>query len=253
LAEVQNRGERAHLIAAIAKQRFPTQPSESLLLYLKTLQILSGFFSTSASNSSGSSLGSPNNSELENQQIALNQQQQQQQQLLLQQQQQQQQFSSSSMSNSNMTAGVAGLLSHYRQHFAAYLREAQTLYMLLSPATSPNASPRSSMNVAEKLQNNNTTLTNVNSSNQINSTTIMQQLQNISIEKLLFDAAISFGKEAASKELMKDFVRASNLYKNGIILLSQLASEANNEYDREVIETYMGSFENRLQFVDNKL
>jgi len=62
---------------------------------------------------------------------------------------------------------------------------------------------------------------------------------NFGAEKMMYIGAMQMGKEAAVAEVLKNYSKGQLLFRKGMLLLQQLASEAHTTADKEVLQNCM--------------
>jgi len=77
--------------------------------------------------------------------------------------------------------------------------------------------------------------------------TRVEHLPAISAEKLIYDSALSMGREGGVCEMLKNFEKSSQLYENGLLLIEQLFSEANEDADKETLQNFVQGFRGTYQ------
>ncbi|KAL6077315.1 Serine/threonine-protein kinase atg1 [Balamuthia mandrillaris] len=71
-------------------------------------------------------------------------------------------------------------------------------------------------------------------------------------EKIIYECALQMGREAAVSEVLKNYPKAKALYSKGLLLLEQLALEAADTTDQEILAQYVAAFSRRGEEVQKK-
>lgn len=74
----------------------------------------------------------------------------------------------------------------------------------------------------------------------------------VSAEKILYDFAMFYGREAAVDELYKNYIKSEYFFRQGMLLLEQLLADATTQHDHQVLRDYIQRFSARLQEVQRK-
>jgi len=66
------------------------------------------------------------------------------------------------------------------------------------------------------------------------------------LKKIIYDFALQFGREGAVQELLQNYDKSENLYENGLALMEYLFNEASAAKDKEILQSLIYGFTNRL-------